>query len=54
MAAQPIPQEHKSEAGSPFCSDPKCRYCADLRRMMTQIRNDNVSKGVSRDNAFSA
>ena len=43
MATQPVPLQHKAESGSPFCSDPKCPYCSDLRRMMEQIRKDNGS-----------
>jgi hypothetical protein len=42
MATQPIPQ-HKPQSGSPFCSDPECPYCRDLRKMQEQIRRDNAS-----------
>lgn len=51
MASQPVPQ-HKTEAGSPYCSDPNCPYCKDLRKMFEQMRKDNGSvKTVSRDKA---
>ena len=48
MASQPVPL-HKTEAGSPYCSDPNCPYCKELRRMFEQMRKDNRSvKSVSR------
>jgi hypothetical protein len=55
MASQPVTEpEHKPQAGSPFCSDPKCLYCTDLRKMQEQIRKDNGSKTSRVDNASSA
>jgi len=48
MATQPIP-EHKPQSGSPYCSDPNCPYCKELRRMFDQMRKDNGSvKSVSK------
>jgi hypothetical protein len=30
---------HKLEVGSPYCSDPKCVYCQDLRAVQAQMRD---------------
>jgi len=43
MATQPVPQ-HKPERGSPFCSDPDCLYCKELRKTFEQMRKDNRSE----------
>jgi hypothetical protein len=48
MATEPIPQLHKPEAGSPFCSDPNCAYCKLLRSMFDRMRKDNGLERVSR------
>jgi hypothetical protein len=44
MASQPIPQPHRQTPlpGSPYCSDPDCEYCKELRKMQEQIRKDNA------------
>ena len=39
MAAQPTsPQDKKPPHGMPYCSDPDCPYCKDLRAMQETIR----------------
>jgi hypothetical protein len=40
MASQPIPQRHKQPEpqGSPYCSDPNCQSCKELREMQEAIR----------------
>ena len=43
MATQPIPQ-HKQEAGSPYCSDPNCVYCKELRKASEQVRRNSGSR----------
>jgi hypothetical protein len=30
--------QHKVEPGSPYCSDPDCKSCQDLRRVHQQIK----------------
>jgi len=44
MATQPIPQPHKQEVGSPYCSDPNCPYCKELRKASEQVRNNQDSR----------
>jgi hypothetical protein len=35
---KPAPDEHKPALGSPYCADPNCSYCADLRKAAEQLR----------------
>jgi hypothetical protein len=35
---------HKPEAGSPFCSDPNCPYCMELRMKFDEMRKDNACR----------
>jgi hypothetical protein len=45
MAAPKAPlPHHQPELGSPFCSDPNCVYCAELRKMFEQMRKQNQSE----------
>src|SRR5205814_6240834 len=30
---------HLQQVGSPYCSDPNCAYCRDLRKVQEQLRN---------------
>jgi len=40
MASQPNPvPAHKSQGDSPYCSDPNCEYCKDLRKAQEQLKN---------------
>jgi len=42
MATQPnrVPAlAHTSQLDSPYCSDPNCEYCKDLRVAQEQIKN---------------
>jgi hypothetical protein len=42
---QPIPRpQHKPATGSPFCSDPNCPYCMELRRKFDEMRKHNVCR----------
>ena len=47
------PAQHKAQAGSPYCSDPNCEYCKELRRMFEQIRKDNHSSSAPQRSADS-
>ena len=40
MASQPKPavENSLSELSSPYCSDPDCEYCAELRKVEEQVR----------------
>ena len=39
MATQPTSQQdQKPQHGVPYCSDPDCQYCKDLRAMQEAIR----------------
>jgi hypothetical protein len=38
MASRPIPALENTELSSPYCSDPNCPYCADLRKMEEAVR----------------
>jgi hypothetical protein len=38
MASRPTPALDNTELSSPYCSDPNCSYCADLRKMEEAVR----------------
>jgi hypothetical protein len=38
MASHPSPALDTSELSSPYCSDPNCPYCADLRKVEEAVR----------------
>lgn len=38
METQPDQSAHKVDGGSPYCSDPKCPYCKDLRETEELVR----------------
>jgi hypothetical protein len=42
LLQSPLPK-HQRELGSPFCTDPNCAYCAELRKMFEQMRKQNGS-----------
>jgi hypothetical protein len=42
MSTQPV-QQHKQETGSPYCSDPDCTYCRELRKASEQLRRISPS-----------
>lgn len=40
MAALPSPDlKHRPEKGSPYCSDPNCKFCNDLRKVQQLVSN---------------
>ena len=39
MLLKAISYPHLPQAGSPYCSDPNCAYCRDLRKVQEQLRN---------------
>ena len=47
MAAKPIPPFHPVTPGSPYCSDPNCKSCNDLRLAQQQIKNGSPSPAQS-------
>jgi hypothetical protein len=34
----PKPDNHEIRLGSPFCSDPNCAYCKELRDLQEELR----------------
>lgn len=44
MASQPTSQVHKQPAasGSPYCSDPNCEYCKELRLAQEQLQQGKI------------
>jgi hypothetical protein len=38
MAAQPSLAAHKLQPGSPYCSDPDCAYCKELRETEENLK----------------
>ena len=51
MASQPVPHR-PTESGSPYCSDPNCEYCKNLREIEERIKKSGAeydkSKGLGR------
>src|SRR5438874_13631191 len=39
MLLKAISYPHLPQAGSPYCSDPNCAYCLDLRKVQEHLRN---------------
>jgi len=39
MSSQATPSPREAEADSPYCSDPNCEYCKDLRAAQEQLKN---------------
>ena len=39
MLLKAISYPHLQQVGSPYCSDPNCAYCRDLRKVQEQLRN---------------
>lgn len=38
MEPQIRPSTHKQEVGSPYCADPNCPYCKELRETQELVR----------------
>jgi len=38
LETQTNPSTHKQESGSPYCSDPNCPYCRELRETQELVR----------------
>jgi hypothetical protein len=38
METQTSVSAHKPESGSPYCSDPNCSYCQELRETQELVR----------------
>jgi hypothetical protein len=47
MASQPVPHR-PTELGSPYCSDPNCIYCKNLREAQEQLKKSNAEYDKSR------
>jgi hypothetical protein len=43
MASQPVPHQ-QAKPGSPYCSDPNCEYCKNLREMEERISKANEAE----------
>jgi len=39
MLLKAISYPHLQQAGSPYCSDPNCAYCSDLRKTQEQLKD---------------
>jgi hypothetical protein len=37
MASKPVPHQ-QAELGSPYCSDPNCEYCKNLREVQERVK----------------
>jgi hypothetical protein len=51
LQSNPVPSEHKADVGSPYCSDPNCQYCVDLRAVQAQLRGGLPIKPSEKDSA---
>ena len=38
LLRNPSTVPHEREAGSPYCSDPNCQFCKDLRAAHAQLQ----------------
>jgi hypothetical protein len=47
MASQPVPH-HEKELGSPYCADPNCEYCKNLREAQERLKQDRTKNKVER------
>lgn len=47
MPANPKPENHAVPVSSPYCSDPNCAYCKELREVQAEIRTKNEQGGGS-------
>ena len=50
MASQPVPN-HQKELGSPYCADPNCEYCKNLREAQERLKQDRAKNKVERGRA---
>jgi hypothetical protein len=41
------PKKYEMPVGSPYCSDPNCRYCKELRAFEEELRRKRKSEPVS-------
>ena len=49
LLRSPSHPPHKVEIGSsPYCSDPKCVYCQDLREVQAQVRDGKPVRSSGR------
>ena len=50
LAALGLVSEHSHESekpvGSPYCSEPNCRYCEELRKLAEELRRKQQSEEV--------
>jgi len=44
MASQPVPHK-QTELGSPYCADPNCEYCKNLREAQERLKKDSAESG---------
>lgn len=46
LASQPVSKPHdpSQEAGSPYCSDPNCVYCKELRQAQETLRHKSANQ----------
>jgi len=45
MPEQPQRKPREVPISSPFCSDPDCAYCKELREMQEEVRRKNEKTG---------
>jgi 3-methyladenine DNA glycosylase AlkC len=41
------PENHEIRVGSPFCSDPNCPYCQELRQLHEELRRKKAKDGAA-------
>lgn len=41
MPEKTKPEDHEARLGSPFCADPMCPYCKELRELHEEISKKN-------------
>lgn len=42
---------HEPEVGSPYCSDPDCQYCAELRAAQDFVKTSELDPKSKKANA---
>ena len=47
MASQPVPHR-PTQSGSPYCSDPNCEYCKNLRETEERIKKSGAEYDKSK------
>ena len=57
MASQPHSDMYPNSLGSPYCSDPNCKYCKELRDAQNQLAKseaETANEQIREDNGAEA